>query len=147
MFIHNHNDFNFQKHENKFDSGSPRVLNSPIQKKLEESHYEFHGEAPKQKYRIHMAEAMLHSIEVSLGDNDSQGGAMGSMMEEGGQSHVMQKNSTTVIDIPLLVTMAAWFVMLYVGITKFIAANTIHNESYNKYLRGMSGNDDDCASQ
>ena len=41
------------------------------------------------------------------------------------------------IDVPLLVTMAAWFLMLYVGITKFVKANAVDYESHAKYIHSL----------
>ena len=44
---------------------------------------------------------------------------------------------THLIDIPLLVTMAAWFLMLYIGISKFIKANAMDYETHAKYIRNL----------
>ena len=100
---------------------------------FEELHHEIHGEIPKQKYRIMSTEERIHS--ANNNGSHPLDGAMLSSVEES-HSHGSKARSYSV-DIPLLITMSAWFVMLYVGISKFIQVNAPSKDPYKKYMQGF----------
>ncbi|XP_076822819.1 uncharacterized protein LOC143469130 [Clavelina lepadiformis] len=56
--------------------------------------------------------------------------------------HLTQRvyKRSTGVDVPLLITMAAWFVMVYLGITKFIEHNAADNIAHSLYLRHLGEN-------
>ena len=93
---------------------------------VEKGYGYFSGENLKQKYRLYLK--MLHSKVENLNRSKLQDDAKESNF----------RGNSYVIDVPLLLTMTAWFLMLYVGITKFIKANTMHSESYKTYMQGMT---------
>lgn len=114
-----------QDHSN---SQEPKTLNHV--KNPHESFYEFdtHDEVPKQKYARIRLEERQHLTDKHCNDSFSQDGS-----KEQHHSHGRIKKG---LDFPLLITMTAWFIMIYFGIKKFIRVNAMNNKSYTKYLQG-----------